>query len=64
MTDTTGHYRFFVDTIAKLAITNDIIACKVPIDAEDGITVFNGKEINATKINSNCNIDVSFQKIA
>ena len=39
----------------RQAITNTAIACKLNIDAEQGITVFNGQELKTNTINSNGN---------
>ena len=38
----TSHMRMWVAGAIRQAITNTAIACKVNIDAEQGITVFNG----------------------
>ena len=58
----TSHIRFWIDTNVKLALTTSEIACKVPLNAEDGITVFNGKELKTNIVNSNGNNDLSFQR--
>ena len=67
MNDVAGHMRFYVGSISdtsniKLALVNDRVSCKVDLQAEDGITVFNGKEIKTNTVNSNGNIDVSFKR--
>ena len=49
----TSHLRLWVNGAIKQAITNTTIACKVNIDAEQGITVFNGQELKTNIINSN-----------
>ena len=59
---TTSHIRFWIDTNVKLALTTSVIACKVPLNAEDGITVFNGKELKTNIVNSNGNNDLSLQR--
>ena len=58
----TSHIRFWIDTNVKLALTTSEIACKVPLNAEDGITVFNGKELKTNIVNSNGNNDLSLQR--
>ena len=58
----TSHIRFWIDTNVKLALTTSVIACKVPLNAEDGITVFNGKELKTNIVNSNGNNDLSLQR--
>ena len=67
MNDATGHMRFYVGSISdtsniKFALVNNRVSCKVDLQAEDGITVFNGKELKTNTVNSNGNIDVSFQR--
>ena len=54
----TSHMRMWVAGAIRQAITNTAIACKVNIDAEQGITVFNGKELKTNTINSNGNNDL------
>ena len=46
----------------KQAITNTTIACKVNIDAEQGITVFTGKELKTNTINSHTNSNLVIQR--
>ena len=58
----TSHIRCWIDTNIKLALTTSEIACKVPLNAENGITVFNGKELKTNIVNSNGNNDLSFQR--
>ena len=58
----TSHLRLWVNGSIKQAITNTVVACKVPIDAEQGITVFNGQELKTNIINSNGNNDLVFQQ--
>ena len=49
----TSHLRLWVNGAIKQAITNTTIACKVNIDAEQGITVFNGQQLRTNIVNSN-----------
>ena len=51
----TSHMRMWVAGSIKQAITNTAIACKVGIDAEQGITVFNGQQLRTNIINSTNN---------
>ena len=51
----TSHMRMWVAGAIRQAITNTAIACKVNIDAEQGITVFTGKELKTNTINSHTN---------
>ena len=58
----TSHMRMWVAGAIKQAITNTTIACKVNIDAEQGITVFTGKELKTNTINSHTNSDLLIQR--
>ena len=58
----TSHLRLWVNGAIKQAITNTTIACKVNIDAEQGITVFNGQQLRSNTINSNGNNNLVFQR--
>ena len=58
----TSHMRLWVAGAIKQAITNTAIACKVSIDAEQGITVFNGQQLKSNIINSNGNNNLLFQR--
>ena len=48
--------------LLKQAITNTTIACKVNIDAEQGLTVFTGKELKTNTINSHTNSNLVIQR--
>ena len=54
--------RMWVAGAIKQAITNTVIACKVSIDAEQGIAVFNGQQLKSNKINSNTNSNLVLQR--
>ena len=58
----TSHLRLWVNGAIKQAITNTVIACKVSIDAEQGITVFTGKELKTNTINSHTNSNLVIQR--
>ena len=58
----TSHLRLWVNGAIKQAITNTTIACKVNIDAEQGLTVFTGKELKTNTINSHTNSDLLIQR--
>ena len=58
----TSHLRLWVAGAIKQAITNTVIACKVSIDAEQGITVFNGQDLKSNIINSSGNNNLVFQR--
>ena len=58
----TSHLRLWVNGAIKQAITNTTIACKVNIDAEQGLTVFTGKELKTNTINSHTNSDLVLQR--
>ena len=58
----TSHLRLWVAGAIKQAITNTTIACKVNIDAEQGITVFNGQQLKSNIVNSNGNNNLVFQR--
>ena len=58
----TSHLRLWVNGAIKQAITNTVIACKVSIDAEQGITVFTGKELKTNTINSHTNSNLVLQR--
>ena len=58
----TSHLRLWVNGAIKQAITNTTIACKVNIDAEQGITVFTGKELKTNTINSHTNSNLVLQR--
>ena len=58
----TSHLRLWVNGSVKQAITNTTIACKVNIDAEQGITVFNGQQLTTTTVNSNGNNNLVLQR--
>ena len=67
MNDVAGHMRFYVGSISdtyniRFALTNNRVSCKVDLQAEDGITVFNGKDLKSNIINSNGNNDLLFQR--
>ena len=58
----TSHMRMWVAGAIRQAITNTTIACKVYIDAEQGITVFNGQQIITNTVNSHTNSNLVFQR--
>ena len=58
----TSHLRLWVNGSVKQAITNTTIACKVNIDAEQGITVFSGRQLKTNTINSHTNSDLLIQR--
>ena len=58
----TSHMRMWVAGAIRQAITNTAIACKVNIDAEQGITVFTGKELKTNTINSHTNSNLVLQR--
>ena len=58
----TSHMRMWVAGAIRQAITNTAIACKVNIDAEQGITVFTGKELKTNTINSHTNSNLVIQR--
>ena len=58
----TSHMRMWVAGAIRQAITNTTIACKVNIDAEQGITVFTGKELKTNTINSHTNSNLVIQR--
>ena len=58
----TSHMRMWVAGAIRQAITNTTIACKVNIDAEQGITVFNGQQIITNTVNSHTNSNLVFQR--
>ena len=58
----TSHLRLWVNGAIKQAITNTTIACKVNIDAEQGITVLNGQQLRTNTINSHTNSNLVIQR--
>ena len=58
----TSHMRMWVAGAIRQAITNTTIACKVNIDAEQGITVFNGQQLITNTVNSHTNSNLVFQR--
>ena len=58
----TSHMRMWVAGAIRQAITNTAIACKVNIDAEQGITVFNGQQLKSNTINSHTNSNLVIQR--
>ena len=58
----TSHLRLWVNGAIKQAITNTTIACKVNIDAEQGITVFTGQQLKTNTINSHTNSNLVLQR--
>ena len=58
----TSHMRMWVAGASRQAITNTAIACKLNIDAEQGITVFNGQELKTNTIISNGNNNLVLQR--
>ena len=58
----TSHLRLWVNGAIKQAITNTTIACKVNIDAEQGLTVFTGQQLKTNTINSHTNSNLVIQR--
>ena len=58
----TSHLRLWVNGAIKQAITNTTITCKVNIDAEQGLTVFNGQQLKTNTINSHTNSNLVLQR--
>ena len=58
----TSHLRLWVAGAIRQAITNTVIACKLSIDAEQGLTVFNGKQLKSNKLNSHTNSNLVLQR--
>ena len=58
----TSHLRLWVNGAIKQAITNTAIACKVNIDAEQGLTVFTGQQLKTNTINSHTNSNLVIQR--
>ena len=58
----TSHLRLWVNGAIKQAITNTTIACKVNIDAEQGLTVFTGQQLQTNTINSHTNSNLVLQR--
>ena len=58
----TSHLRLWVNGSIKQAITNTTIAFKVNIDAEQGLTVFTGRQLKTNTINSHTNSDLLIQR--
>ena len=58
----TSHLRLWVNGAIKQAITNTTIACKVNIDAEQGLTVFTGQQLKTNTINSHTNSNLLLQR--
>ena len=58
----TSHLRLWVNGAIKQAITNTTVAFKVSIDAEQGLTVFTGKELKTNTINSHTNSNLVLQR--
>ena len=58
----TSHLRLWVNGAVKQAITNTTIACKVNIDAEQGLTVFTGQQLKTNTINSHTNSNLLLQR--
>ena len=58
----TSHMRMWVAGAIRQAITNTTIACKVNIDAEQGITVFKGQQLTTNTVNSHTNSNLVFQR--
>ena len=58
----TSHMRMWVAGVIRQAITNTTIACKVNIDATQGITVFTGQQIITNTVNSHTNSNLVFQR--
>ena len=58
----TSHLRLWVNGAIKQAITNTTIACKVNIDAEQGLTIFTGQQLKTNTINSHTNSNLVIQR--
>ena len=58
----TSHLRLWVNGAIKQAITNTTIACKVNIDAEQGLTVFTGQQLKSNTLNSHTNSNLVLQR--
>ena len=58
----TSHLRLWVAGAIRQAITNTVIACKLSIDAEQGLTVFNGKQLKSNNLNSHTNSNLVLQR--
>ena len=58
----TSHLRLWVNGAIKQAITNTTRACKVNIDAEQGLTVFTGQQLKTNTINSHTNSNLVLQR--
>ena len=58
----TSHMRMWVAGAIRQAITNTTIACKVNIDAEQGLTVFNGQQLRTNTVNSHTNSNLVIQR--
>ena len=58
----TSHMRMWVAGVIRQAITNTTIACKVNIDAEQGITVFTGQQLITNTVNSHTNSNLVIQR--
>ena len=58
----TSHMRMWVAGAIRQAITNTTIACKVNIDAEQGLTVFTGQQLKTNTINSHTNSNLVIQR--
>ena len=58
----TSHMRMWVAGAIRQAITNTAIACKVNIDAEQGITVSTGQQLKTNTINSHTNSNLVIQR--
>ena len=58
----TSHLRLWVAGAIRQAITNTTIACKVNIDAEQGITVFTGQQLITNTVNSHTNSNLVIQR--
>ena len=57
----TSHLRLWVNGAIKQAIPTTTIACKVNIDAEQGLTVFTGQQLRTNTINSHTNSNLVIQ---
>ena len=58
----TSHMRMWVAGAIRQAITNTTIACKVNIDAEQGLTVFTGQQLITNTVNSHTNSNLVIQR--
>jgi len=58
----TSHMRMWVAGAIRQAITSTVIACKVSIDAEQGLTVFNGQQVKSNTLNSHTNGNLVLQR--